>query len=106
MENSFLFPIFDAIFLFLAFSPAHSSVAAVVNYRKVRILSSNEIKIYPKARESAMDQLASSNISSEKEENGHKIDDNEEEASEEDEFDLAYKMIFTDTLRMRDDQVG
>ena len=30
----------------------------------------------------------------------------EEEASEEDEFDLAYKMIFTDTLRMRDDQVG
>ena len=54
-----------------------------------------------------MDQLANSNISSEKEEDGHKnYDDNgEEEFSEEDEFDLAYKMIFTDTLRMRDDQV-
>ena len=51
-----------------------------------------------------MDQLASSNISSEKEENSHK--NYEEETSEEDEFDLAYKMIFTDTLRMRDDQVG
>ena len=53
-----------------------------------------------------MDQLASSNISSEKGESSHKNDDNEEETSEEDEFDLAYKMIFTDTLRMRDDQVG
>ena len=54
-----------------------------------------------------MDQLANSNISSEKEEDVHnKNDDNgEEEFSEEDEFDLAYKMIFTDTLRMRDDQV-
>ena len=53
-----------------------------------------------------MDQLASSNISSEKEENSHKSYDNENETPEEDEFDLAYKMIFTDTLRMRDDQVG
>ena len=52
-----------------------------------------------------MDQLANSNISSEKEENGRKNSDNEEEVSEEDEFDLAYKMIFTDTLRTRDDQV-
>ena len=52
-----------------------------------------------------MDQLANSNISSEKEENGRKNSDNEEEISEEDEFDLAYKMIFTDTLRTRDDQV-
>ena len=52
-----------------------------------------------------MDQLANSNISSEKEEDSHKNGDNEEEASEEDEFDLAYKMIFTDTLRTRDDQV-
>ena len=30
---------------------------------------------------------------------------NEEEPLEEDEFDLAYKMIFTDTLRTRGDQV-
>ena len=52
-----------------------------------------------------MDQLSNSNLSLEKEENGNKNGDNEEEASEEDEFDLAYKMIFTDTLRTRDDQV-
>ena len=52
-----------------------------------------------------MDQLANSNISSEIEEDSHKNGDNGEEASEEDEFDLAYKMIFTDTLRTRDDQV-
>ena len=52
-----------------------------------------------------MDQLANTNISLEKEEDSHKNGDNEEEASEEDEFDLAYKMIFTDTLRTRDDQV-
>ena len=53
-----------------------------------------------------MDQLASPNITSVKEENGQKNYDNGEETPEEDEFDLAYKMIFTDTLRMRDDQVG
>ena len=52
-----------------------------------------------------MEQLANSNISSEKEENNHKNGDTGEEVAEEDEFDLAYKMIFTDTLRMRDDQV-
>ena len=52
-----------------------------------------------------MDQLSNSNTSSEKEEDSHKNDDNGEDAFEEDEFELAYKMIFTDTLRMRDDQV-
>ena len=58
-----------------------------------------------KARESAMEQLANSNFSSEKKENSYKNGDREEEVTEEDEFDLAYKMIFTDTLRTRDDQV-
>ena len=52
-----------------------------------------------------MEQLSNSNRSSEKEEVRHKNDANGEDASEEDEFELAYKMIFTDTLRMRDDQV-
>ena len=52
-----------------------------------------------------MDQLANSNISLEKEEDSHKNGDDKEEVTEEDEFDLAYKMIFTDTLRTRDDQV-
>ena len=52
-----------------------------------------------------MDQLSNSNISLEKEEDSHKNGDDKEEVTEEDEFDLAYKMIFTDTLRTRDDQV-
>ena len=52
-----------------------------------------------------MDQLSNSNSSSEKEEVSHKNDDNGEDAFEEDEFDLAYKMIFKDTLRLRSDQV-
>ena len=54
--------------------------------------------------ESVMDQLFNSNITSEK--NEEKRDKNgKNEPLEEDEFDLAYKMIFTDTLRTRDDQV-
>ena len=59
-----------------------------------------------KARESVMDQLFNSNTTSEKnEEKRDKNGKNEEESLEEDEFDLAYKMIFTDTLRTRGDQV-
>ena len=53
-----------------------------------------------------MDQLFNSNTTSEKnEEKRDKNGKNEEEPLEEDEFDLAYKMIFTDTLRTRGDQV-
>ena len=51
-----------------------------------------------------MEELASSNISLENEnEERHKPAD--EDTLEEDEFDLAYKMIFKDTLRLRSDQV-
>ena len=51
-----------------------------------------------------MDQLFNSNTTSEK--NEEKRDKNgKNEPLEEDEFDLAYKMIFTDTLRTRGDQV-
>ena len=53
-----------------------------------------------------MEQLFNSNTTSEKnEEKRDKNGKNEEEPLEEDEFDLAYKMIFTDTLRTRGDQV-
>ena len=51
-----------------------------------------------------MEELASSNISLENEnEERHKPAD--DDTPEQDEFDLAYKMIFKDTLRLRNDQV-
>ena len=51
-----------------------------------------------------MEELSKSNISSENEnEERHKPSD--DDTPEQDEFDLAYKMIFKDTLRLRTDQV-
>ena len=51
-----------------------------------------------------MEELASSNVSLENE-NEERRKPAEEDTAEEDEFDLAYKMIFKDTLRLRSDQV-
>ena len=51
-----------------------------------------------------MEELASSNVSLENEnEERHKPAG--EDIPEQDEFDLAYKMVFKDTLRLRSDQV-
>ena len=51
-----------------------------------------------------MEELASSNISLENEDMDRQ-NPGIEGTPEEDEFDLAYKMIFKDTLRLRSDQV-
>ena len=51
-----------------------------------------------------MEELASSNISLETESKERQTP-GIEGTLEEDEFDLAYKMIFKDTLRLRSDQV-
>ena len=51
-----------------------------------------------------MEELASSNVSLDNE-NKERHKPADEETLKEDEFDLAYKMIFTDTLRTRGDQV-
>ena len=51
-----------------------------------------------------MEELASSNVSLDNE-NKERHKPADEETLKEDEFDLAYKMIFKDTLRLRSDQV-